>query len=85
MLIYLMDIGLTSEPESKIGYAIYRIVNFAFLPFALIGAVVCVTALVIDARKQKWKWFTVVLFFSFFFLMHLWMLVSENILAMRAR
>ena len=85
MLLYLMDIGLTSEPESSVGYTVYRIINFSFLPFALIGAAFCVAALLVDARMKKWGWFFVVLFFSFFFLGHLWMLISENIQAMRAR
>jgi hypothetical protein len=85
ILVYLMDIGLTAEPKLKTGYAIYRFVTFAFLPFALIGAIFCITALVFDARQKKWGWFIVVLFFSFFFFSHLWMMVSENFRAMQHR
>ncbi len=84
MVVYLVDVGLTAVPESRIGYALYRLVDFVFLPFSLAGAAVCLIALVIDVKARRWTWFAVVLFLSFFFLSHLWMVVSENIRAMRA-
>ncbi len=78
MMLYLMDNGQSPVREPGQGYAIHRLVTISFLPFSIAGSTICIVALFLNARSHRWAWFSIILFFAFFFASSVWATIEEG-------